>query len=191
MSKKKNKKEQSNKRAFASGKKGGFKPLNPLGANEVGIAETEIMKDLYAYVLPVNLLLDTSIKGQCLAEVRGLMDDFGKRNIVYIPKNGVIPEGAKRLDYFLFLTRERMGIPLADFLVYLKGANAASDISSWMNMPVEKLPEAYKALIRFFRDVLDERHRKQERDYGIFRPADIIGATNYYNFGTINHNYSK
>lgn len=189
--------KKSNKRAFGSGKKKGYAPLRPLSPEETGRMEAEVIHDLFAYALPINILLDSSIKSECLAEVRELLRDYGKRHILYISKRGFIPEGAERLDYFLFLTREKIGMPLADFLTYIKGTNldiegdTAKSIQAKTRILPERMDEAYKAIIRFFRDRLESRHRAKEREWGVFRPSDVTSSTNnYYNFGTIN-NYSK
>lgn len=162
------------------------------GVEMVQKTESILLTDLFASIFTQNMLHDPTIKREAKDLLREMLKEYGSMNVLYSTNS--IPEGAVRLvGSDVYLTKERMGMPLGKFLSYLKGADFISEndllkaLAEWINTTPDNVYEVYRIILLFLLSKMMEKNKERQEDWGIFRPADIIGTSAPVIIGSINH----
>lgn len=167
------------------------------GIDLVQKTESILLNDLFANIFTSNMLHDPLIKEESKSVLREILKEYENFNVFYSPGVRFIPEKSIRMvDSNIYLTKDRLGMPLGKFLLYLKGADFVDEddrlatLAEWTGATTDKIHEIYEAILLFFLTKTIEKNKKTEEDWGFFHPADIIGAPAPIVIGTINnYNY--
>lgn len=127
-----------------------------------------LLRDIYSpEVLPVELCEEVFGRKRT-AELIGeelfeLLCEFGSMDIVYHDSKHKVPKRIKNcchLNRKLYLTNNRVGMPVRMFLIWAKGGVALPPdiMEEWSGIPRYGVRETYNAIIGEFRDVIIRKH---------------------------------
>lgn len=167
------------------------------GIDLIQKTESILLTDLFANIFTSNMLHDPTIKSESKGVLREILKKYEKYNIFCSRGVRFIPEKSVRLvSSDVYLTKDRLGMPLGKFLLYLKGADFVDEpdrlatLAEWTGGTADEIHEIYQTILLFFLTEAVKMNKEKKEEWGIFQPADILGTPAPIIIGSINnYNY--
>ena len=138
------------------------------------------------------------IKEVRLQTIRNLLTEYGRYDILFAEEKEIIPVKAIRVNdnEHLFLIRERVSMPMEQFLLHLIGDDFVSReqldpvLAEWAGIPNLKIDYVYRNIVAFLREIIIKENAQRKKESEVCLPDAREPNTKVLNIvGTINNNY--
>lgn len=165
------------------------------GIDRIAKVERTLIDDVFCS-LDLMQLQSYKIKEARLAAIRGLLTEYGRYDILFVEEREAVPEKAFRVNdtEYLFLIKERVSMPLEQFLLFLIGDDFIPRdqlnpvLGEWAGIPEMKIDYVYRNIIIFFREMIVRRNATKRKESEVCLPnipedskvLNIIGTVNNF-----------
>ena len=122
-----------------------------------------VVSNLYLLTLPIETRNNLCGMESIRREAQALLAEYGELNVLHcdsLPKN--LKTEAISLGNGFYLTKERVSMPLQEFLFYVRTLDCNQRvIEEWAGISNDKISDFIDALIGFLHGVIRQKHREE------------------------------